>query len=383
VTDNEELKFTPDEAEYGLVFDATSSTPTGGAQFIETEWDFGNGIERSYRGAPKIERVKYVNEGEYDVTLRLRTNEGKVVEREFVVAVYDPIAKIEVNKRDGYIGEQFTFSARAGGFTRNLSYSWEIIDIENDRIVASKSDRTFTHTFVDKGIYNVQLRVRQSSGQVDQDTHIIYINSQAPIAEFETSIPASHKPNRVFIDGSRSYDPDVSDDGRLEYTWFIDGNRVNLEDATANGSVGYYTFASVGNHSITLEVTDPDGIMTTKQDDITIDSILSVEMFAFPRVIQRGNFIRFTAESPEAEVYEWDFGDGTETGGNFDTVTHTYNTSGTFEVELTVQDGENNTNSFRRTVYVSDSDAPFAMMDISYGNMERPLYDEAACDGVG
>jgi hypothetical protein len=38
--DSDELKFIPEEASYGLVFDATSSTPTGGAKFTKTEWEF-------------------------------------------------------------------------------------------------------------------------------------------------------------------------------------------------------------------------------------------------------------------------------------------------------------------------------------------------------
>jgi len=46
----DEIKFTPEEANYGLIFDATSSTPTGGAKFRRTEWNFGNGVERKYDG---------------------------------------------------------------------------------------------------------------------------------------------------------------------------------------------------------------------------------------------------------------------------------------------------------------------------------------------
>jgi hypothetical protein len=30
-----------------LLFDATSSTPTSGARFVSTEWDFGNGVKRT------------------------------------------------------------------------------------------------------------------------------------------------------------------------------------------------------------------------------------------------------------------------------------------------------------------------------------------------
>jgi hypothetical protein len=31
-----------------LVFDATSTVPTGKAKIIRTSWDFGNGLKREY-----------------------------------------------------------------------------------------------------------------------------------------------------------------------------------------------------------------------------------------------------------------------------------------------------------------------------------------------
>jgi hypothetical protein len=40
----------------------------------------------------------------------------------------------------------------------------------------------------------------------------ISINSRPPIANFKTSIPYTNKPNKVFFDGTSSYDPDYSDD---------------------------------------------------------------------------------------------------------------------------------------------------------------------------
>ena len=308
----DELKFTPGDANYGLIFDATSSTPTGGAKFTQTEWDFGNGVKKRYSGAPKVERVRYVREGDYEVNLKLKTNEGKTVERDFIVSIHQPIATISVDKEDGYIGDKFTFSAKPSGSEKNLSYSWEIIDIEKDAVVTRKSGKVLTYTFLSKGKFNVRLNVTESSGESDIDTTIIYINSKAPIAEFSSSIPQTNKPNRVKLDASRSHDPDFSDDGNLVYTWFIDGNKVNLEDANTNGSVGYYVFDSVGSHDVNLEVRDPDGIVSLKKSKVEVKSILSVEFFAFPRVIQRENFMKFVATSPEAQIFEWDFGDGSK-----------------------------------------------------------------------
>ena len=148
------MKFTPAAADYGLVFDATSSTPTSGTRFAKTEWDFGNGVKRAYNGSPKIERVRYGLQGDYTVTLRLTTNEGKTVTKYFSLFIRDPIATIEVNRQDGYIGDSFTFSAKASAFYKDLNYNWEILDIENDKLIYQKTDKTITYEFTDKGRYN-------------------------------------------------------------------------------------------------------------------------------------------------------------------------------------------------------------------------------------
>jgi hypothetical protein len=58
-----------------------------------------------------------------------------------------------------------------------------------------------------------------------------------------------------------------------------------------------------------LEVTDPDNMNAIKTEKINIGSILSVDFNAFPRVSQIGKTVRFVADSPRAQYYEWDFKD--------------------------------------------------------------------------
>lgn len=64
--------------------------------------------------------------------------------------VHDPIATIDVNKEDGFIGDMFTFSAKSSGIYRNLTYNWEIINIDTDEVIFQKSDRIFTYAFTKK-----------------------------------------------------------------------------------------------------------------------------------------------------------------------------------------------------------------------------------------
>jgi hypothetical protein len=48
-----------------------------------------------------------------------------------------------------------------------------------------------------------------------------------------------------------------------------------------------------------------------------------------------------------------------------------------------VSDKDNNSNSYTRTVYVSESDKPLAFIDVSLGGVEKPEYSADACEGVG
>lgn len=381
--DNETLKFTPDEGNYGLIYDATSSTPTSGTKFIRTEWDFGNGIRRIYNWAPRIERVIYGVDGEFPVTLKLTTNELKTIERQFTVSIHRPIATIQTTADEGFIGDKVTFKARPSGKVKDLTYSWEIINIDKDESLLKKEGSVFTYTFANKGKFNVKLKVTEPTGDTDVDTKIIYINSRPPVAEFTTRPQRPNRPNTIVLDGSRSYDPDYTDDGNLKYNWIIDGEKVVLENPNYNGSVGTYTFDSVGDHSVALEVVDPDNITSTKKSKVSVSSILAVDLLTFPRVIQRSQFIKLQADSKEATFYEWEFGDGEKIGSKTGDVRHVYQRSGVFDVKVTVRDSGGGVNTDTKKVYVGNSDTPVSMLQVEKWSSEIPEFDKSACGWVG
>ena len=376
------LKFTPEEARYGLLFDATSSTPTQGSEFSKTTWDFGNSIVRENNGSPKLERVVYTKEWNFTVKLKLRTNENRTVERRFEIAIHNPISTISASSEESFLGDKITFRADDNQNDDNLKYDWEIIDTTTDEIILKKSGSIFTYTFNKKGKFNVRLQVTEPSGEVDTDTQIIHINSRAPVADFQHTIPNNNKPNTVLLDATKSFDPDFSDDGNLEYSWIINGERVDLEGANYNGSVGFYTFDSIGDQSVVIEVTDPDNISSQKSDKVRISSILSVDFAILPRVVNREQTVRFQATAPEATFYEWDFGDGQKQWGASDTMTHKYSESGVFNVKLRVVDKDDNQNTFSKNVYVSESDSPYTFINVRTGgsNGSEINYSDIACN---
>ncbi len=375
------VKFSPWEASYGLIFDATSSIPASWAKFTKTIWDFGNGVTKQYSWWPRIERAIYVREWEYKVKLRLETNELKSVERNFTIYIRNLIATIKSDKEKWYIWDKLIFSARPSWDDKNLSYSWEIVNINKDKVVYRKAWSNINYTFLEKWNYNVKLIVTSSSWESDIDSRIIKIQSRPPIARLSHSVPEKNKPNKVLFDASKSYDPDFSDEWNLKFYWNIDWERVNLEDSNAEGSVWYYIFDSIWTHSVWLEVVDLDWIRSLKSDKVMIKSILAVEVFAFPRAIQRESFIKFTAMSPEAEVFEWDFWDWTKTWWVESKVSHIYKNSWVFNVKVKVIDKKWAKNTHSKDIYVWNSEIPLAMLETSIVSKEWELtYKEDGCE---
>ncbi len=361
-----EIKFSPEEWRYGLIFDASSSVPATATKFLETSWDFGNGIKKVYKGSPKIHRIIYVNEWEYDAVLKLKVNEWNVVTKAFRISIRKPIASIKFSNDEWYMWDKFIFTAVVHGPKKSLLFDWEIIDLDSDRVIFNKNGSIFNYTFKTKWRYSVKLKVKDSAGNIDIDNQDIYINSRAPIARFSISTPSRNKPNEVFLDATATIDPDYGDDGKLKYSWLIDWDRVNLEKANDNGSLWYYTFSSEGEHSIILEVEDPDEISALDKQTVSISSTLSVDFAISPNVTQRKKRVKFIAHSLEAQFFEWDFWDGVEIQWNKNTVEHSYRRSGTFTVTLVVKWKNNKRNSFSKDVYVWDTETPVALIEIEW-----------------
>jgi len=360
-----EIKFAPDNAGFGLIFDATSSVAASWTKFVTTTWDFWNGVKKSNSGSPRIERVIYSREWNYDALLKLKTNQGKIIEKHFRVLVHKPIASISVHSTDWFMWDNFVFKAKSYWDIKHLSYSWKIIDTKNDKQVAKKNGSVFTYAFKEKWQYSIALQIKDAAGNIDVDTKTININSRAPIANFKTSIPYSNKPNKIFFDGTSSYDPDYSDDGNLKYTWTIDGQKLNLEESNENWSNGFYTFSTIWDHSVVLEVEDLDEITSILRSSVKVNSLLDVDFSIYPRVVQREQTVRFIAESKEAKFYEWDFGDWEVKSKASSKISHTYNKSWTFSVKLTVRWENRSKNTYIKNVYVGDSKNPVSVIDIT------------------
>ena len=177
--------------------------------------------------------------------------------------------------------------------------------------------------------------------------------NQSPTASFTANPTSGVAPLEVSFNASNSSD---SDGTIVSYAWdFKDGY-------TGNGVTVNHTFNSTGSYNVLLTVIDNEGATDSTTKNITITETLSnqsptASFTATPTSGVAPLTVSFNASSSSDSdgtivSYAWDFKDGYT--GNGVTVNHTFNSTGSYNVGLTVTDDKGATDSATKTITVTD-----------------------------
>lgn len=378
------LKVSPSLGKIWLLFDASASRAVSNGTIIKTKWDFWNGNVIEYDGAPILEKQLYVNPEMYKVSLEITTNQGNTFTKQLQLLVRDPAAVISLEKETAFIGEEISMSAKSylANMT-NVEYNWEVQDIDSGKkTVATKKWSTFNYKFTKVWQYIVSLTTRSPNGNVDTDSHIITIESRAPIINLDPPRPIStEKPNTLIFDASRSYDPDTNNAKWLLYEWTIDGEKIELNDIEKDGAIWSYTFSEKWSHTVSLTVTNPFGKVATVDKKFDVTSTLTIWVNITPRAAPIGSMISFQARSPQARFFEWNLGDWSPSiNWTTDFIQNIYKRTGIYTATLNVKNGDGTEeNTISRKIYITDTDSPFALIDIKSSN-GSVFEDPSACE---
>lgn len=226
------------------------------------------------------------------------------------------------------------------------------------------------------------MRTQSPNGSEDTDTKILNIESRNPVASlnFPTQI-SSEKPNTFVFNAEKSHDPDSNSRQDLQYTWRINGEKIELNNPSPSGDKGTYTFDATGEYTASVTVVNKYGKIAEAEQKFSVSSTLAGELSIQPQVTQVGKKVTFTAESQNAKFFSWNFGDGTPVEqGNKKSITHTFQRTGSYDIVLELRDNSDNSTTIRRRVYVSDMDSPFAMIDVS-NSSNSAILEPGLCYG--
>jgi PKD repeat protein len=174
-----------------------------------------------------------------------------------------PIADIAVNPIFGNVTTIFNFNG-TNSFDPDgeyVSFAWQL----GDGNWSNKID--FNYQFLDDGIYNVNLTVRDNDG-VYSDPKIITItiNNLPPLANFSVNRTQILEGEGIKFDASQTSDPD---DILLTYSLDFGDGKV------AEGLEVSHNFTEIGIYTIELTVTDDDGASDKYQRIIEVTKLTS------------------------------------------------------------------------------------------------------------
>jgi PKD repeat protein len=339
--------YTMDEAT--VYVDGSGSSDIDGT-VVDYMWDWGDG---SMMDSGVTAMHTYAADGWYTITLTVTDNEGLTGSSSQDVYANAPNIPPVAMFTTSVYGLDVTADA-SGSYDPDgviVSYDWDWGDGSMGSGVIA------THTYAMSGLYTVQLTVTDNEGASGTASADVLVEEilYPPVALFTYTTDEL----TVNVDGSGSYDPDGT---IASYAWdWGDGSVMD------SGITAMHTYAMDGTYTITLTVTDDDGLTGTASADVSLATKKApVAMFTETVLWLDVSVDASGSYDPDGtiESYAWDWGDGSTGSGV--TATHSYAMEGTYTITLTVTDNDGMTGTATKDVSVSPEPLPpVAMFTVS------------------
>jgi PKD repeat protein len=340
-----------------VTFDGSNSWDTASDLALLTyEWNFGDGQFTGASMENKVVTHTYSEAGVYVVRLVVRDDDWTssnyaYVESQLVTVSGSSTGNGTVNFLYDLIGGSGGSSDNSsGGSSSGVEVCWEFGD--GSYAVGSN----VSHTYDSDGVYIATLIITDAFGAMSVHNIMVTVLNSPPTADAGVDVSGDEDESLLFIGGGS--DPGG---GPLTYSWdFGDGS-------TGTGQEAMHAYTMQGTYTVTLTVTDADGLTDTDTCKATVTNVVPIAGLTSNHTTEEGDIIGFygttsydTVSDLPLLVYTWDFGDGNTGAGS--SVTHAYADEGTYTVTLTVTDDDQAVDSATMTFFV-DNAVPTASID--------------------
>lgn len=327
----------------------TGSNSSDDKEIVGYSWNFNDGTSSSTANPAHT----FTEVGVYEVELAVTDAEGLTSTDKVTITVTEeqnnaPLAIVSATPISGEAPLAVSFKGSTSTDDHAIaSYGWDFKDGSKTNVA------DFNYTYTTPGVYEAELTVTDENGLADKETITITVTesqNNPPVAIVGANVTSGNAPLQVQFLGSDSTD----DQAVSSYVWdFKDGNTTTAVNPL-------YTFNQPGNYEVELKVSDAAGLTDTKSITITVTSVQNEAPVA--RIftnITSGDVplnVQFTGDQSSDDnavsSYFWDFKDGST--ANSANPFHTFNSTGNYLVELTVQDADGLSNTVGVNITVSE-----------------------------
>src|SRR5215211_3058228 len=356
----------PDPGEQ-ISFSSTGSTD-GDGTITTYEWDFDFTGSFNVDATGATPNHTYPTAGNRTVRLRVTDNDG-------APAVADRALRVNAAP-----SPDFTF-AGANSVTPSVPDTGEVVNFnasattDDQAIPASGFDWEFdgdndfndaegpsaANTFATSGAKTVRLRVTDSDGTSRMLDRQVRVNSPpTAIFSFSPTPPRAGQP--IGFDGSDSTDAEAAI-ASADHAWDFDYDGTTFT-VDATGTSPIHTYATAGNRTVRLRVTDSDGAthFTTKAVNVAANGTPTANFIFTPARPLAGQTVDFASTSTDPDgnqtitSFAWDLDDDNvfgEAGEVGPTVSHAFPTAGVKNVRLRVTDDGGQPHTVTKAVTVN------------------------------
>ncbi len=329
-----------------------SASASGGTTPYSFSWSFGDGAS----GTGSSTTHTYSSAGTFNVVLTVKDSSSpqQTATSQQSVSVSSPppslTASFVYSPSTPQVGQQVTFTASVSGGTAPYTDSWSFGD------GSTGTGPSVTHTYSSAGSFTVTLTVKDSG--VPQQTvtsqKTVTVTNPPPTlaASFSFSPSSPQTGQQVTFTASAT-----GGTTPYSYTWtFGDGS-------TGTGASVSHTYTAAGTFNVVLTAKDSSSPQQTasSQQSVSVSSpppALTASFTYNPSSPQVGQTVSFSGSASGGTSpysYSWSFGDGSTGTGS--SVTHTYASTGSFTVVLTVKDSSSpqQTTTSQQSITVSST----------------------------
>lgn len=328
----------------------TDLSTSVGDPIISWEWDFGDNTPHSFVQNPSH---IYTAVGCYDIRLKITTNSGDtaaLIKPNFIcVNPYPIITAPTVNPPIGCAPATFNLTGNTSpGSSPIVTWFWEI----GAGNIFQGQDITVSIPI--PGTQNVVIQVFDDNNCAADTTFPNLLTVvPSPEADFTSNVTsACQPPLNVNFFNTSTLNSGAMPPGST-YEWFFPGGLP----ATATGqSPTNINFGNSGTFDVTLIVTTPAGCKDTvvKSGYIGVGAVIAG--IDVPNPVCVGKTVVF--QGTGASNFTWDLDCNGTTDGTGTSISHTYNTTGTFCIGVLASNGAGCSNS--TTVNITVEPSPLA-----------------------